>query len=883
MDKRFADTVRDFPAFLLDGGETGAELRAYDFAASPLGPPEGWPEALKVTLATMLSSPQPMFLSWGREMLFFFNDPYRPFLGARGAGALGRPFPELWPDIWAEIEPIVRKALAGEGSRFENMPLVMTRNGYPEETWWSFSYMPLRDGNGTVRGMLCVTSDSSAEVVARRTDAEERERLERMFQEAPSFMAMLRGPQHVVESANPAFLRLVGPRDLTGRTMAQALPDAAAQGYVALMDEVYRTGRAYTAAGARYAVQSEPDGPVRERYMDFVYQPIVDGEGVVGGIFVEGSDVTERVEAELASRDSEAFLRSVLASSGDCIKVLDLDARLVFMSEGGQRVMEVTDFDTIRGRPWPDFWHGRGNLDAEAAIAEAKAGGIGRFQGFADTMAGNSRFWDVQVTPILGADGTPERILAVSRDVTAAHEAEKVLRDALALNTLILDSSRDCIVVLDLDGHTLFVSPGGVEAMDIGDVDAILGLSWLRVWTGKDNDAAVKAVAEARSGGVGRFQGYCPTHKGTPKWWDVAISPLPGSDGRPERLVSIGRDITLSRNAEKLLAESQERLSLALGAAGMIGTWDWDLKEGLIYADANFARIYTVDPEWAARGAPLAEYVKNFHPADIPLFEAELARIFDGAPEFSCEYRILQPDGSVRWLLARGKLVRDAEGVAQRFSGASVEITDRKIAEEQRLELMREMSHRMKNMLSMVQAITTQTFRQMSSVEEGRASISGRVAALSRAQDILTATPSSTADIGEVVDNALAPHQTADKRIGFAGPAADLTGQQSLGLSLVLHELATNAAKYGSLSNDEGRVAIRWDVSREGAFTFDWVERGGPAVTPPARTGFGSKLIERTVAPYFEGAATLDFPAAGAEFHLTGTLSHPAASRKTIS
>lgn len=130
---------------------------------------------------------------------------------------------------------------------------------------------------------------------AQRRAVDERRRLTAMFEQAPSFIAMLHGPNHAYELANPAYRRLIGHRDVTGKTVAEALPDAAAQGYVDLLDRVYRTGEAYASKGARYAVQAEPSGTTMERYVDFVFQPVLDAEGRVGGIFVEGSDVTDRV------------------------------------------------------------------------------------------------------------------------------------------------------------------------------------------------------------------------------------------------------------------------------------------------------------------------------------------------------------------------------------------------------------------------------------------------------------------------------------------------------------------------------------------------------------------------------------------------------------
>lgn len=120
-----------------------------------------------------------------------------------------------------------------------------------------------------------------------------------------------------------------------------------------------------------------------------------------------------------------SFMRSVLAASDDCIKIIALDGTLTFMSEGGQRTMEVSDFNAISGCPWPDFWEGPGNLDAIAALEAARAGKSARFQGPANTAAGNPRFWDVQVSPIIGPDGVVESILSVSRDITMLKQAEE--------------------------------------------------------------------------------------------------------------------------------------------------------------------------------------------------------------------------------------------------------------------------------------------------------------------------------------------------------------------------------------------------------------------------------------------------------------------------
>ena len=336
-----------------------------------------------------------------------------------------------------------------------------------------------------------------------------------------------------------------------------------------------------------------------------------DGGEHMGFLKIVRDETEGRAAAERQRADQE-FMRSVLASSNDCIKVLDLEANLVFMSEGGRRVMEVSDFNAIRGCHWPDFWQGDLAAAARAAVAAAKAGRLGHFQGPADTVAGTPKYWDVRVTPILDADGRPEKLLSISRDITEGRRAEGALREAQGLNTLILNSASDCIVLLDLEGHTQFVSPGGIEAMEIADVGAIIGLSWLRVWTGADAVAARSAVAEARAGGTGHFQGFCATHKGRPKWWDVAISPVRDSDGRPERLVSVGRDITGRKQAEARrlalldlgdrLRDLQDPAEMAVVAAGIMGAALGADRAGYGTVD-EAAETLAIERDWTASGA----------------------------------------------------------------------------------------------------------------------------------------------------------------------------------------------------------------------------------------------------------------------------------------
>ncbi|WP_119154967.1 PAS domain-containing protein [Caldimonas tepidiphila] len=288
------------PAFLAGGGEMGARMREHDWSDSPLGAPRDWPSSLRTTVGLMLNSGFPMFVAWGPELAFLYNDAYRDILGAKHPRALGRPFREIWAEIWADIAPLVDAALAGEASFRENLPLTMRRRGYDEATWFTFSYSPVHDEDGVVRGLFCACTETTAQVLAERRRGAELERLQQLFEQAPGFMCVLRGPNHVFELVNAAYRQLVGHRDFVGRSAREALPEVAEQGFFELLDRVYDSGEPFLGRGAKLEVQREPGGPVEERFVDFIYLPLLGPHGEVSGIFVQGHDVTEQKRAEAA-------------------------------------------------------------------------------------------------------------------------------------------------------------------------------------------------------------------------------------------------------------------------------------------------------------------------------------------------------------------------------------------------------------------------------------------------------------------------------------------------------------------------------------------------------------------------------------------------------
>ena len=259
----------------------------------------------------MLESKFPMFLACGPKLEFIYNDAYAEILGAKHPSALGKPFQDIWREIWPQLSPVVDAALAGKATFFENLPLEMRRKGYNELTWFTFSYSPLRDENGEIVGIFCACTETTNQVVGENNHTRELGRLKAVFQQAPGYIAVVSGKNHIFELANDAYYKLTGNRALVGKPIGVALPELVSQGYVRVLDEISATGKPYVGQTELVSLRRGSASALEERYLDFILQPIFDDSGNVSGVFIEGSDVTNAVNAVAVVRESEARLRQL--------------------------------------------------------------------------------------------------------------------------------------------------------------------------------------------------------------------------------------------------------------------------------------------------------------------------------------------------------------------------------------------------------------------------------------------------------------------------------------------------------------------------------------------------------------------------------------------
>jgi PAS domain S-box-containing protein len=276
-------------------------MQAHDWSGTAVGAPRAWPQSLRSVVNLMLGSGFPMFVAWGPDLEMLYNDAYAEILGSKHPASLGTGFEKVWHDILDDIMPFVQRAMAGETFLMENLPLRMQRRGAGEEdTWFTFSYSPVQDEEGHTAGIYCACTETTATVLAAQHQRAEQERLQGLFQQAPGILCVTRGPEHVFEVVNPGYLRHIGDREVLGRPVRDALPEVVDQGYVDLLDDVYRSGRPYVGRSARVLLNLDGSDLPTEAFVDFVYQPLLDAHGRVYGIFTYGHDVTGRQRAQEA-------------------------------------------------------------------------------------------------------------------------------------------------------------------------------------------------------------------------------------------------------------------------------------------------------------------------------------------------------------------------------------------------------------------------------------------------------------------------------------------------------------------------------------------------------------------------------------------------------
>ncbi|WP_152046914.1 PAS domain-containing protein [Aureimonas psammosilenae] len=879
-------------------GEMAARIRAHDWATTPLGPIEIWPQSLKATIDLMLACGHAMQIAWGSERTVLYNDAYAPMLVDRHPDALGMSFRDVWFDVWDEIEPLVDRVFAGETVRFEAMPLLMTRRGYPEDTWWTFSYSSVQGEAGEIAGLLNVPVDATARVRGEQAEAalRESEARHRLLIGSWAQAVWESDPHGVVSADSPSW------RAYTGQSLEEW------RGY-GWLNAIHPDDRAHAeqhwreAIAARKFVDAEfrlraPDGGWR--WTNVRAAPVLDAAGNIekwAGMNIDiharrvteaklrASEETYRTELERRVEEATAdlkasrdLLQATLDASTDMIQVFE-----AIRDEAG----EIADFRWVLNNHTSESRYGE--VRGESLLTRNPGVVVeGIFDAFkkvtetgvpeqAERHYAHEQFdgWFYQSVIKLN-DG----VATTTKDITdwkAAQVEVLRLRDEAAERTLTAsrerlrgfgDASTDVLWIRDADtlGWT-YLTPAFETIYGLPREEALIGndfSNWVDLIVAEDRENAVALVQRVLRGESVAFEYRIRRPSdGAIRWLRDTDFPIRDAEGRITAIGGVGRDVTREKEANRIIRESRQQLeTLVEGMAQLVwrsvdcGHWTWSSTQWSAFT--GLSREASNGRGW----------LNALHPGDREHAMDAWRQAERGQDRLDVEYRVRHAEtDAYRWFQTRALPVReDGNGRIVEWLGTSTDIDDLRQMQEAQGIMVAELQHRTRNLIAVVSSIARQTMAETGPTEAFRAAFADRMEALSRVQGLLSQAGDERVTVRKILDTEFAAHG-ADRlsgKVWLDGPEVPLRKSIVQTLALALHELVTNACKYGALAGEGGNLLVHWTTSRaeneERRLFLEWIEsgiaiemEGGEAVTQGG--GYGRRLIEKSL-PYTLRART---------------------------
>ena len=584
--------------FLDGGGELGALLRAFDWAAHPFGPPELWPSALKLSVSLCLHSSFPTAIYWGPDYRLIYNDAWT-VMADNHPWALGRPAAEARPDIWPVLGPQFDRTLAaGKGVSMVAQRLMMTRGGMPTETFWTYNSSPIRDEHGVAHGIL----NQGLEV----TDQVQAERALRAAKDEREFILTLTERQRAQRDPDDVM-------QLTAEAVGRHLHADRAGFFQVSADSMIDYGACWVGGVLPPLTGSVPSAVFGTQLGDVVR---------TGNTLVFGAP-------DAATAPTTEGLTQTGTQAGVSVPLV----------RGG--VWEAAFYlSHARPRAW---------THAEIALIEEVA----------------ELSWDAVA-----------RVRAVAR-LQAMNEG---LQDEVAARTVerdgLWDASRDMLGISDPTGVWLAVNPAWTDTLGWA-AEEIVGRTSIWIRHPDDVVPTSEEIAYLVGDGATRpFESRLRTRGGdyrTISWQTAVVG---------DRNFTSGRDVTEERRQQAALLAAEERTRMVLEAMDGVGVWTYDIAADRFHSDSGFAALYGFEQDDVARGVRLADVMGRVHPDDLPKMQANVAKARASGGNGANEYRVRLPDGTVRWIMGRNRILRDANGQIEKVVGVGVDISRQRELED---------------------------------------------------------------------------------------------------------------------------------------------------------------------------------------------------------
>jgi PAS domain S-box-containing protein len=573
-----------------------------------------------------------------------------------------------------------------------------------------------------------------------------------------------------------------------------------------------------------------------------------------------------------ATQNADAALSAIVEFSANAIYSCDLDGRILTWNRSAEQLYGYAAGEIIGENVAKLTPHER--MDEALAIVAAISKGEAYRTLETERRRKDGSCFVAQLTasPIRNASGRPIAVSTIINDITETKRTENSLRESLR-DVTDLRAALDqhaIVAITDPRGRITFVNDKFCAISKYAR-EELLGQNHRIINSGFHSKEFFRGMwTTIASGRVWRGELRNRAKDGSIYWVDTTIVPFLDERGKPRQYVAIRADITDRKNAEALLRESQQRTLLATEATE-VGIWEWNVATDRIWWDAQMFRIYGMIPTDDGF-VSYADWAGSVLPEDLLRQEELLHKTVRDGGRGEREFRIRRMDNGERRDIHAVETVRaNAEGRVEWVVGTNLDITKRKQAEEHIRLLMGEVNHRSRNLLGIVQSIAKLSARYADPVHYA-SDLSERISSLAACQNLLVASEWKGVNIADLARAQLSSFRDLiGYRILIDGVPARLRPSAAQGIGMALHELATNAAKYGALSNDDGRVRISWDVAAsetEPMFSMQWLEENGPCVVAPTRTGFGRTVIVSNTEQAVKGKVVVDYPETGLSWKL---------------